>query len=119
MASFEAVMQDAQDTVMAEYLKASGFQASPAGFDPTIIISIIMMILDICKKPAGELKNAAESPTPLGQRIVKMATRSTLRDEYGLFAYGRYNGDALANGILAAASKAPLEKFQAVVNCCP
>lgn len=115
----EQSLSEIRDGLCAEYLKEAGVQAAPVGFDPTILIAIIMAIFQLCKKSASEMKQKANSRSWSDEVVVQAATRRVFREEYGLFGYAKYNGKAAARAVMNYGKKAPLEQFQVVEGCCP
>ncbi len=100
----------------AHYHAKTGKTFAQAGFDPTIIITIITMLLQMCPKPPAALKAAAAS-RDIGTVISAQAcTRMALREAYPgvIFVYAKYNGNAVADSVLASVANADENKIQAV-----
>ena len=112
------IMNECRDLCAQAYLKRVGAQSLPAGFDPTIIVTIITMLLELCKKPASELKAICPYPSWAHRVQVESVTRMALRRRHGLFAYGKYRGDAIVDAIFEVGSTAPVEKIDAFCECC-
>lgn len=114
----EAIMQECNDECLKAYMKRAKLTKAPVGFDPTIIITIILALLDGCKRPASELKAAAKSPTWQAQTMASFHTRRVLRERYGWGGYAKYNGDAIVDAIFDAGKSATEEKIAQMCDCC-
>jgi hypothetical protein len=111
-------MNECRDLCEQAYLRRAGLATAPAGFDPTIIAEIITMLLELCKKPAAELKAAASNPSWAQLLQVETVTRMTLRRKHGLFAFNRFQGNAIVQAIFEVGASAPLEKVEEFCRCC-
>lgn len=100
------------------YHTKTGKTFAQAGFDPTIIITIFTMLLQMCQKPAAALKQAA-STRNIGTVIsAQSCTRMALRESYPgiIFVYAKYNGNAIADSVLAAVAATDENKIQLAQN---
>lgn len=114
----EAIMQKCHDECLRAYLKRAGFGSTPVGFDPTIIITIITTLLALCKKGPAELKASADNPSWQSRAVVNSVTRRVLREKHGLFAWGRFNGEAMAAAVLDVGAGADEAEIAAMCECC-
>jgi hypothetical protein len=99
----------------ASYQQKTGITPQSAGFDAAGIFGTIMsMLLDMCGgKTAAQLKDGATNKGRAVRLAAQTATRRALRERHGLFAYMRFNGDAIAESFLDAAASKSEAHFQA------
>lgn len=112
------ILDVCKERATTAYLRKAGFSSSPVGFDPTIIITIITTLLSLCKKPAADIKASATAASWKDEAIVKSQVRAELRRRHGLFAYGKFNGDAIASAIMTTAAESSEAEIQAMCECC-
>lgn len=115
----EEIYNEMTNKIQESYLKISGLQAQPVGFDWKTIIDMILSILGGCfMKTGDDIKTAATNPTPLQRFIVERNVRQQMRERYGFMGYARYNGDAVCKTILEVASTTDPAKIDLVRQAC-
>ena len=114
----EQLFNEANDAATAAYVGRAG--SIPQGFDPTVIIQIITMILEMCKKPsAADVKAACANPSPWHKFQVEHETRRALREKYGWGSYIRCNGDAIIAAVFDVGRSMPdAEVASFCASCC-
>lgn len=112
------IVKEAEDRVLAIYCKKAGLQSAPVGFDPTIILTILTTILSMCPLAPKELKKTAKAKGLQARLMVGAQVRRELRQRYGLFAFGKYNGDAICETCFEAASESSEDEIAAFSEAC-
>lgn len=106
------------DECLETYLSKSGVTATPVGFDPTIFITIITMILQACNKTPQDIHAEAQAGSMLARLTVHGQTRKALRERYGLFGYARFGGAAIEHAILTTTAGRSPELIGSVQEYC-
>lgn len=102
------------------YKQKTGFTAAAAGFDAISIFgSILQIVMQACgNKTSSQLQETA-SRKGLGMTMtVQSATRQVLREKHGLFAYRRFNGDAVAAAFIDSTATKSEAHFTAAKAIC-
>jgi hypothetical protein len=116
----EATFNAINDKLTAAYLAASGQAAVPAGFDITIIISIILALLQLFPSicPAKTPKEVMADPGVFGRFVINNQVRKHLREQYGFGAWAKYNGSAITEAIIKEGKAADDATIGALQSCC-
>lgn len=113
----EQLFNEVNDAATAAYLSRAG--SIPQGFDPTIIIQIITMILEMCPKPsAADVKAACANPSRWNTFQVEHETRRALREKYGWGSYNRVNGDAIIAAVFDVGRSLPDAEVESFCAAC-